>query len=372
MNSNAVFGKLPAISILILSVGLANHVLIVPLILQVASRDSWMSPLLVCLIGLLWVTFPLFGTMKRLDEPFWSVVDRVMGKKAAWLLKAPILLLLVCVAFNTLVDSVSWSKTTYLPLTPNYVFALAMLGVSLYAVSKGLRTIAFTSAILLPFVLLLGDFVMSANMPHKDYHYLKPFLEEGWMPVLAGAALCACTMLEINTLVLFQHHVRNKFKLPQLLLLMLCLVLLTLGPLTGAIVQFGPDEAAKMRYPAFSQWRLVQIGKFVEHLDFFAIYQWLSGSLIRISLSLYLVKEMLGISKPKASAWYGWTFLAGLTPLVQFVTDHMVPYRKVMSLYFPISGLVVLIVSLAGWLIAVLAAKPRKDAPRRQPQEQAP
>lgn len=357
MSQQSTFGRLPAVCMLILSVGLVNHVLIVPVILNTAGRDSWMSPLLTCVIGIVWVSFPLYGTLKRLKEPFWSMVERKLGKAGAWLIKLPVLVLLLGVAFNTLIDSISWSKTTYLPYTPNYIFAIAMLGVSLYAVTKGLRTIAFASGILLPFVILLGDFVMSANMPHKDFQYLKPYFENGYWQIVSGALLAACTMGEIYMLVLYQHLIKNRFRRWQLLLLMVCLVLLSLGPLLGAIVQFGPTEAAKMRYPAFSQWRLVQVGKYLEHLDFFAIYQWLSGAMIRIALSLYLLKDMLGIRKPKGNAVYGWMVIAVLTPLAEIVTDHMLPYRHVMNIYFPFSGMLVLVISLAGWLLAVLAAR---------------
>ncbi|PLT45289.1 endospore germination permease [Paenibacillus sp. FSL W8-1187] len=352
-------GRLPAVFILVLSVGLVNHVLILPIILRVAGRDSWISPLLACVLGVLWICLPVYGTMKRLREPFWSAAERTLGKAGSWALKLPVLVVLLATAFNSLIDTISWSKSTYLPATPNFMFAICLLGVSLYAVSKGLRTIAFASCVLLPFVVLFGDFVMGANMPHKDYQFLKPFLVQGFTPVWHGALLAGCSLVEIYILVLYQHHIRQKFALWQLLLLMVALVLLTMGPLLGAITQFGPTEAAKMRYPAFSQWRLVQIGKYIEHLDFFAVYQWLSGSLIRIAISLYLVQELLGIRRPKAKAAYGWLLFAALTPLAQLVTDHMIPYRELMVYYFPASGLLLLLVSLGSWLVAALARSSR-------------
>lgn len=35
------------------------------------------------------------------------------------------------------------------------------------------------------------------------------------------------------------------------------------------LTTFGPAEAAKQRFPLFTQWRLVSISSFVEHLDFY-------------------------------------------------------------------------------------------------------
>lgn len=54
------------------------------------------------------------------------------------------------------------------------------------------------------------------------------------------------------------------------------LVGLTLGPLMGAIAIFGPFEAARMRFPAYEEWRLVTFGHFLEHIDFFPYINGLS------------------------------------------------------------------------------------------------
>ena len=71
---------------------------------------------------------------------------------------------------------------------------------------------------------------------------------------------------------------------------------MTLGPLIGAITEFGPIEAAKQRYPAYEEWGIATIGRFIEHVDFFSIYQWLTGAFIRIVVFLYIVADLLNIS----------------------------------------------------------------------------
>lgn len=48
-----------------------------------------------------------------------------------------------------------------------------------------------------------------------------------------------------------------------------------------------------MRYPAYDQWRIMGIGEFITHMDFFALYQWLCGALIRIGLFLFLLGSIL-------------------------------------------------------------------------------
>jgi hypothetical protein len=68
---------------------------------------------------------------------------------------------------------------------------------------------------------------------------------------------------------------------------------ITVGPITGAIASFGAAEASIQRYPTFEQWKLVRFGNYIEHMDFFSIFQWLSGSFIRISLGLFIILDML-------------------------------------------------------------------------------
>jgi len=70
-------------------------------------------------------------------------------------------------------------------------------------------------------------------------------------------------------MLLIQHKLTKKTGFKSLMLMCFILTGLTLGPLMGSIAIFGPDEAANQRYPAYAQWRIVRLGEYVEHVDFF-------------------------------------------------------------------------------------------------------
>ena len=78
---------------------------------------------------------------------------------------------------------------------------------------------------------------------------------------------------------------------------------LTLGPFIGAITEFGHEEAAKQRYPAYEEWGLVTIGRYFEHVDFLSIYQWLSGTFIRIGFLLFIVIDLLNMNGKRKKIW---------------------------------------------------------------------
>lgn len=365
------FGILPAIAILILSVGLVNHVLSVPLLLGAAHRDAWMCVWAAMLIVLPWTAIPLFGAIKKMKQlPIDQWLLQRLHPVIAWILIAVFLLDLLLIAYETLIVTSSWTATTYLPNTPPFVIEIVFLALCLFAAGSGLRTIAYMSCLLLPLVVLLGDFVMSANMPHKDYRYLLPMLENGISPVILGANRAITAFSELFMLLFIQHHIKGTFKCWHLIVLVLFLALLTFGPITGAISEFGPVEAEKMRYPAFSQWRLVSIGRYFEHVDFFAVFQWLSGALIRLSLAIHIITEFGPLRRMKRK-WMMTALLAVVlaVPAI-FGINNMLFYRLVLQWTFDYLGLFMLFLVVCVWGASFLKKKQGKQQPKKSDAEE--
>ena len=106
-------------------------------------------------------------------------------------------------------------------------------------------------------------------------------------------------MVELILFLFLQHKAKKPIKYRHFAITAILLTGLTLGPLIGAIIEFGPVEASRQRFPAYEEWGLVSLGNFVEHLDFLSIYQWLSGAFIRISLLIFIIKELFPGEKSK-------------------------------------------------------------------------
>jgi len=286
--------------IILLSLGLLNHVIITPLLLDASGRDGWIVVLLVLIASPIWVTMMSYivKNMNGMHVKDWlrQHFGRVLS--AALVLLFSVLVWLM--GFISIKDTVTWTIATYMPQSPTLVLAGATLVGCLFAASQGLSTIAILSGILLPFVIILGHLVAIANFQFKVYTMLFPLLENGTLPLWKGIPYAAGGLLELLVLILFQHKITKKPSFKGLMLVSLLLSGLMIGPLVGSIAMFGPDEAAHQRYPAYEQWRMVRLGEYVEHVDFFSMYQWLSGMYIRVSLSLFLLKELW---KPQKYKW---------------------------------------------------------------------
>ncbi|MEK4683920.1 endospore germination permease [Bacillus sp. FSL W7-1294] len=226
--------------VLIGSTGIINHVIIIPMLLDYSGRDSWISIIVLSLVYIIWIPFVFIIHKQTSEEHLFAWLIRNYGGFITYPLLSILILYLIMLGIVTLKETLTFFSF-YLPETPRILLGTVLSIICFYNIQRGIQSIALTTGILLPVVFMLGFFVMIANFPHKDYSLLKPILEHGMDPVIKG-----------------------------------------------------------MIYPAFEEWRLVSIGKYIEHLDFLSVYQWLVGVFIRISLVIFLIPDVLQVTKQKA------------------------------------------------------------------------
>lgn len=296
----SVIGTIPAFSIIILAVGLMNHVMVIPPLLSAAGRDSWVSVLAVIAPYLAWTGILYFIMRRTNQKPLLPWLREHYGAFVSLAFRLFFIVYLFFIIMMTVFDTTVWTHGSYLPRTPLFALSVSLVALCAFAAYSGMRAIAIASGFLLPFVIFFGDFVMSSNLPDKNYSLLTPVLEYGMQPLLRGCVFVGGGLVELILLLLFQHELKSKLRFWSMGVLSLFLVMLVFGPVTGAIAEFGPTEAAKLRYPAYEEWRLVTIGKYIQHVDFLSIYQWLAGAFARISMSMLLLAELLAPGKGKS------------------------------------------------------------------------
>lgn len=280
-----------------------NHVMVIPPLLHEAKRDAWISILAAILPYLVWASL-LYAVMRKTSQqPLFPWLTQHYGRVVCEAFRLFFILYLFLILVMTLKETAMWTHASYLPRTPQWALSISLVLVSGFAAQRGLQTIAIASGILLPFVIIFGDFVMGSNLPQKNYSLLSPAFEHGVGPMLSGTLYVGGGLVELLILLLFQHRIKKKVPLWSLYVLACFLVLLIFGPVTGAIAEFGPFEAAELRYPAYEEWRLVAIGKYIRHVDFLSIYQWLSGAFVRIAIAMYLIIDLITTAKQKKSSF---------------------------------------------------------------------
>lgn len=284
-------------------IGLKNHVTILPPILETAKRDGWASVILAALVIFPWLFLIIYIQNKSNQQPIKVWLKEKIGSVGATiLLYGTVIFLLISAAF-TMRETILWISATFLPETPPIFLLTIYIILCFLLVSKNISTIVIVNGFVLFFVVIFGFFVAFVNLQVKNYSYLLPFFENGFIPITKGIVFPASGFIELFLLLFLQHYFKQKMKWYHLAIMLFILMGLTMGPLIGAITLFGPEEAAKQRYPAFEEWGLVSIGAFITHMDFLSIYQWLTGTFIRVGLLLFIAADILNITENSKKIW---------------------------------------------------------------------
>lgn len=305
-------GSISILHVILLSmtvIGLKNHVTIIPPILEVAGRDGWLSVLLATMVLLPWGLLLLYINKKSKQEPMKEWLKQKIGKVGSSIFLFIVAICLLLQASLTITETLQWVKSTFLPETPIVFLLLLFTILCVLLITTSIQTIVITNVIVLVGVVSFGFFAAFTNLQVKNYELLLPFLEHGFEPVIKGVVYPASGIIELFLFLFIQHKVKGRIRYRHYIIMILILTGLTLGPLIGSITEFGPTEAAKQSFPAYEEWGLVAIGRFIEHLDFFSIYQWLTGTFIRVGLMLYMIVDIYNLNGEKKKVW---TYIAPL------------------------------------------------------------
>ncbi|WP_409369748.1 endospore germination permease [Lysinibacillus sp. 38-6] len=284
-------------------IGLKNHVTIMPPLLEIAERDSWLSVLFTTIIMFPWLFLLVYIHRKSNQEALKDWLPKKIGNAGAKIVIYIIAIVLIIIAAFTMIETLQWINTTFLPKTPRLILLGIYIALCILLVTTSLQTIVIVNVFVLLAVVVFGFFVAITNLQVKDYDLLRPFFEHGFQPVIKGLVYPASGFSELILFLLIQHQIKDRLRWHHFAIMLLILMGLTMGPLVGAITEFGPAEASKQRYPAYEEWGLVTIGRYVEHLDFLSIYQWLTGTFIRVGFILYVVSDLLGMAGDHRRIW---------------------------------------------------------------------
>lgn len=243
--NNKVISAIHIYILLIMSTGFMVHVLIIPTLLSTSMRDSWVSVIFSLLPLILWilVIFYLYKRIKHHGDLLTLLRKRCRSK---WIYSVLTIILgayFLVNAFITLKFTFIWAKGNYILNTPDIVIIIMFSLICYYLTQKGILTISTISFLTLPFVTTFGFLVGFGNAPNKDYELLFPLFENGYSQFSQGILYSSAGLFEIIFLLFLVPYLKDKLKLKWLILVGVMLVLLILGPLTGAISEFGPQEA---------------------------------------------------------------------------------------------------------------------------------
>lgn len=354
--------------IVITAVGLKNHVTILPHLLPSAKRDGWISVLLALGLILIWCLLLFYIHKSTGQTNIFVWVETNIGMASGKILSIATSIFFASLAAVSLKEMIVWTKVSYLPITPPILEIILFTGLCFFLASTNIQTIVITNTFVLTAVIVFGIFVAIANIQFKDFSLLKPIMENGWSPVVSGMIYPLAGLIELIVILFMQQKVHGQLKFKVFTLNAIILTWLILGPLIGSITEFGPLEASRQKYPAFEQWGLVTLGRFIEHLDFLSIYQWLTGAFIRVSFFLFLSLEVLSIKKKRSKTILLLAYSILLIVANAYSFSDVILYHIIGAFVMPITFWFFLAVSIL-LSIFVFSSNRRKRRPTSDVQE---
>lgn len=348
--------------ILMMVIGLQNHVIVVKPLIQTAGRDGWMSIVLITFVTLGWGFLILFIQKGMNQEHIYSWLKKQTGKLCAFSICACIYVYCIILAIVTLRETMVWVKMVFLQNTHVFILVIMMLILCVLATLTCLRTIAIATFFLLFFVVIFGIFVAVTNLQVKDYSLLLPMLEHGLGPVMKGMIYPGQGVGELLLLIFLQHKYENKVRYHHIFWNILFLTLLTVGPVIGGIIEFGPIEAGFQRFTAFEEWGLVSLGRYIEHLDFLSIYQWLSGAFIRITVLFFVALEIFPTKSKKLKIGSLFLICCIVFSVVVYPISDLIYYQLLKYYILPTALVFSLILSFVlGCIVFIVNARKKRS-----------
>ncbi|TCP59580.1 spore germination protein (amino acid permease) [Tumebacillus sp. BK434] len=353
-----------------MSTGLLNHVTLIRVLVEKAGRDAWLGGLAALGFTLVWIFLLVFIVRRMRGVHLAQWLQKTTGRAVAYGLLAFMSALLFVNAVSTLFELLQWTKGIYMINTPLLVLGSSLLLICLYSAYHGIYSVRKTTSLLLPFVMLFGFFVAFANSGNKEAAMLTPILAQGLGPVGNAAFFEMAGFGELFWILLLQHRLQQIGSLTKgLSILSVILFGLTVGPLIGAIMEFGPNGTAELRFPPYEEWRLVKLGDYVEHTDFLSIYQWITGAYVRLSFHFYLILELFRLTEQKTKKVRGWLLISlGTGALLICVLPVSDPQYLHLLTAYVLPGMVFSFLGLSVMLGGV-ALFAKKEMPQRDEEE---
>lgn len=188
--------------------------------------------------------------------------------------------------------------THILTETPIQAIEILFLLTVIMGVRLGIETIARTSEMLLPYVLIFFVLLVLFLMPQIEVENISPFLENGMNPVLRGTfRTLGVPFLDLVVFLMIAPSVVAPKRVEKTMLIGVLvggfiLLLITLL----SILVLGSDLTSRLNYPTFVLAEKIDIGNFIQRIEILSGAMMFISLFIKISICFYSL--VLSIAQP--------------------------------------------------------------------------
>ncbi|WP_042199034.1 GerAB/ArcD/ProY family transporter [Paenibacillus camerounensis] len=268
------FGLTIGTSILVTPSGMAH----------IAREDAWIASLISMLINLLMVI--LYIALARLypGQTLYEILESVTGKWPGKLLTLAYLFYFISLIGTLLGNLGFFVSGEVMPETPPEVVQIIFLIAAIISARKGIIILARVGELFFPWVVVLLLVLVLALIPQIEWNYIKPVLEDGWMPVL-HAGLQSSIFQEVIVLMVFLPLVRQNKPRERAYLLGIAAGDLVLSAIVLlSVLVLGIEQTENSTFPAYALAKTINIGNTLQRVEGMLITIWILTYFIKISV----------------------------------------------------------------------------------------
>ncbi|MNI40968.1 Spore germination protein YndE [compost metagenome] len=236
------------------------------------------------LINLIMVA--LYTAISRLypGQSFYEILESVIGKWPGKLLTLVYLFFFLSLNGVLLGNLGFFISGEVMPETPPEVVQIIFMISAVISARKGLIILARMGELIFPWVLFLLLILILALIPQINWDYIKPVLEDGWMPVLQ-AGMQSAIFQELIVLMVFLPAVKQAEKGERALfwgtavgdLVLTAIVLLS-------VLVLGIEQTENSTFPAYALAKTINIGNILQRVEGILITIWIMTYFIKMSV----------------------------------------------------------------------------------------
>ncbi|AIQ49016.1 spore gernimation protein [Paenibacillus sp. FSL R7-0273] len=363
-----------ALQFFILTFGftIGTSILVTPSgIAHIAREDAWIASLVSMLINLIMVL--LYIALSRLypGQSLYEILESVIGKWPGKLLTLVYLFYFISLTGTLLGNLGFFVSGEVMPETPPEVVQIIFLIAAIISARKGLIIVARVGELFFPWVVVLLLILILALVPQIEWNYIKPVLEEGWMPVLQ-AGLQTSIFQELIVLMVFLPLVkRNKPRERAYLLGAAAGDLVLSSIVLLSVLVLGIEQTENSTFPAYALAKTINIGNILQRVEGILITIWILTYFIKISV-LFLsmlqgLRSIFGLKRQNHLIYP----LAALFMIIAWNTYINTVYVNeiIATVWMKFSSIYLLIIPALLYIIALVRVKLLKQKPPGKPAE---
>lgn len=254
--------------------------------IQLAGRDSWLSVSLFASVSGLAVALVSIGLASRFPQQvFTEYLPQILGGIPGKILAAVYTAVFIHYTAVIVNEGSTFLHVAFLRETPVMVLEIIGALAAIYGVYLGIEVIARQNELSWPVWALSLLLILLLVAKEINPDNLKPFLENGIMPVIKGGAVVSPFRGEVFLLLMLFPYLNKKQEALKTAGYYVLAQAVLPGIITAVIIGvFGDIVPTYLVFPTYNLARYISLAQFLERIQTLVVVMWMAGLIVKMAV----------------------------------------------------------------------------------------